>query len=71
MSRKGVVSSLWKCYDSSKVGTSMVLVQLFATGMMLLSRVILGNGTFVFALMTYRHVIAAVSVAPLALILER
>ncbi|CAN1262681.1 WAT1-related protein At1g68170 [Linum perenne] len=46
---------------------SMVLVQGFATGMVLLSKVILNGGTFVFALLAYRHVIAALCIAPFAL----
>ncbi|KAJ8760776.1 hypothetical protein K2173_021814 [Erythroxylum novogranatense] len=48
----------------------MLLVQLFATGMQLLSKFILTNGTFVFALMTYRHIVAALCVAPFAFFFE-
>ncbi|XP_031262682.1 WAT1-related protein At5g07050-like, partial [Pistacia vera] len=50
---------------------SMLLVQLFVTGMQMLSKIILNQGTFIFALMTYRHVVAAFSVAPFAIFLER
>ncbi|XP_030444303.1 WAT1-related protein At5g64700-like [Syzygium oleosum] len=60
-----------KCYESSKVPVSMLLVQAFATGLQLLSKVILNDGTFIFALMAYRHVVGAVCVAPLALYFER
>ncbi|CAL0317805.1 unnamed protein product [Lupinus luteus] len=49
----------------------MLLVQLFATGMQLLSRVILVQGTFIFALIAYRHIVAALCVAPFALYFER
>lgn len=58
-------------FISSQVVQSMLLVQLFATGMQLLSRVILVQGTFIFALIAYRHVVAAIFVAPFALYLER
>ncbi|CAN1262683.1 WAT1-related protein At5g07050 [Linum perenne] len=57
--------------SSFQVMGSMVLVQGFATGMVLLSKVILNGGTFVFALLAYRHVIAALCIAPFALFLER
>ncbi|KAK2972809.1 hypothetical protein RJ640_028337 [Escallonia rubra] len=49
----------------------MLAVQLIATGLQLLSRIILSEGTFVFALMTYRHVVGAVCVTPFALYLDR
>ncbi|KAJ6976536.1 hypothetical protein NC653_028625 [Populus alba x Populus x berolinensis] len=41
-----------------------------ATGMQLLSKIILNNGTFVLALMTYRHIVAAVCMAPFAFYFE-
>ncbi|WCJ27565.1 nodulin MtN21 /EamA-like transporter family protein [Euphorbia peplus] len=50
---------------------SMVLVQVFATGMQILAKIILNNGSFVFALMAYRHIVAAFCLAPFALLLER
>ncbi|KAJ6817283.1 WAT1-related protein-like isoform X1 [Iris pallida] len=50
---------------------SMVLVQTFTTGMLLLSKVVLGRGTFVFAFLAYRHAIGALFVAPFALLFER
>ncbi|RAL46342.1 hypothetical protein DM860_015335 [Cuscuta australis] len=49
----------------------MLLVQAIATGLQLLSKVILGHGTFVFALLTYRHIVATFCVAPVALFRER
>ncbi|KAK3042037.1 hypothetical protein RJ639_001739 [Escallonia herrerae] len=49
----------------------MLAVQLIATGPAAMSRIILSEGTFVFALMTYRHVVGAVCVAPFALYLDR
>ncbi|XP_027905167.1 WAT1-related protein At5g64700-like [Vigna unguiculata] len=55
----------------SQTVLSMFLVQVFATGMQILSRVILVEGTFIFALIAYRHVVAAVCVAPFALYFER
>ncbi|KAM6555310.1 hypothetical protein CsatB_002329 [Cannabis sativa] len=55
----------------SQVVIGMLLVQAFATGMQILSRIILVEGTFVFALMTYRHLVAALCVAPLAFYFER
>ncbi|XP_062076084.1 WAT1-related protein At1g09380-like [Humulus lupulus] len=58
-------------FQGSKLVLGMLLVQAFATGMQLLSRVILVRGTFVFALMTYRHLVAALCVAPLAFYFER
>ncbi|GKV25470.1 hypothetical protein SLEP1_g34908 [Rubroshorea leprosula] len=55
----------------SQLVLAMVVVQVFSTGLQLLSRVILTNGTFVFALTTYRFVVATLCVAPLALYFER
>ncbi|KAF8042998.1 hypothetical protein BT93_A1360 [Corymbia citriodora subsp. variegata] len=60
-----------KSFESSKVVASMLLVQAFGTGMQLLSKVILNDGTFIFALLAYRHVVGAVCIAPLALYFER
>ncbi|KAB5531558.1 hypothetical protein DKX38_018228 [Salix brachista] len=54
-----------KCFVSSQAVMSMVMVQVMATGMQLLSKIILNNGKFVLALMTYRHVVAALCMAPL------
>ncbi|CAI0376067.1 unnamed protein product [Linum tenue] len=56
---------------SCQVIGGMLLVQTIASGMLLLSKVILNGGTFVFALLTYRHVVAALCVAPFAFFLER
>ncbi|KAJ4835638.1 hypothetical protein Tsubulata_015311 [Turnera subulata] len=58
-------------FTAAQVVTSMLAVQLIGTGMQLLSKVILTNGTFVFALMTYRHVVAALCMAPFAFFFER
>ncbi|KAH1245661.1 putative calcium-binding protein [Glycine max] len=44
----------------SQTVLSMLLVQVFATGMQILSRVILVEGTFIFALIAYRHAVAAI-----------
>ncbi|KAA8540110.1 hypothetical protein F0562_026802 [Nyssa sinensis] len=55
----------------SRAVTSMLMVQLFTTGLQLLSKVILSEGTFIFALMTYRHVVAAFCVSPFAFFWER
>ncbi|XP_059628902.1 WAT1-related protein At5g64700-like [Cornus florida] len=60
-----------KWFWDSRALVSMLAVQLFATGLQLLSRIILSEGTFVFALMAYRNVVGAVSVAPFALLWER
>ncbi|TKY69951.1 WAT1-related protein [Spatholobus suberectus] len=63
--------TLKKWFTSSQALLSILLVQVFATGMELLSRVILVQGTFVFALVAYRHIIAAICVAPSAIYFER
>ncbi|BBG98452.1 nodulin MtN21 /EamA-like transporter family protein [Prunus dulcis] len=49
---------------------AMVMVQIFVTGLQLLSKVILREGTFIFALMAYRHIVAAICVAPFAFFFE-
>ncbi|KAK9145906.1 hypothetical protein Sjap_005809 [Stephania japonica] len=50
----------------------MIAVQMLMTGMQLLSRIILTKGTTsIFALMTYRHIVAVIVIAPLAFFLER
>uniref|UniRef100_A0A7C9EPA1 WAT1-related protein n=1 Tax=Opuntia streptacantha TaxID=393608 RepID=A0A7C9EPA1_OPUST len=49
----------------------MVMVQLISTGLQILSKVILSQGTFIFALMAYRHLLAALCIAPFAFFLER
>ncbi|XP_038877968.1 WAT1-related protein At5g64700-like [Benincasa hispida] len=50
---------------------AMLPVQIFATGMQVLSKVILNHGTFIFALMAYRHLVATLCVAPFAFFFER
>ncbi|KAF5960260.1 hypothetical protein HYC85_001469 [Camellia sinensis] len=57
-------------WDSREM-LSMLMVQVFATGLQLLSRVILIEGTFIFALMSYRHVVGAICVVPFAFFCER
>ncbi|KAA8540111.1 hypothetical protein F0562_026803 [Nyssa sinensis] len=59
----------WIVY--SRAVMSMLMVQLFATGLQLLSKVILSEGTFIFALMAYRHVVGAFCVSPFAFFWER
>ncbi|KAL0304512.1 UNVERIFIED_CONTAM: WAT1-related protein [Sesamum radiatum] len=54
-----------------RVGVGMVVVQAITTGLQLLARVILSEGTFVFALMAYRHLLAAFALLPFALYFER
>ncbi|OEL23842.1 hypothetical protein BAE44_0015139 [Dichanthelium oligosanthes] len=49
----------------------MVLVQLYQTGLVLLSKVVVGHGMFVFALVTYRSAFGAAFLLPFALICER
>ncbi|XP_062074828.1 WAT1-related protein At2g37450-like [Humulus lupulus] len=66
-----IVSLIKKWFAQSQTVQAMILIQAFATGMQLLSKVVLTQGTFVFALITYRHMIAAVSVAPFACYFER
>ncbi|CAN6306317.1 unnamed protein product [Urochloa humidicola] len=53
-----------------KVPVAMVLVQLFQTGLVLLSKVVIGHGMFVFALVTYCSVFGAAFLLPFALICE-
>lgn len=69
--RNSMRSEMKEWLRSSQALQSMLLVQLFATGMQILSRVILVQGTFIFALIAYRNLVAAVFVAPFALYLER
>lgn len=65
------IESMKEWFKSSQALLSMLLVQIFATGMQLLSRVILVQGTYIFALIAYRHIVAAICVAPFALYFER
>ncbi|KAM3316545.1 hypothetical protein ACQJBY_034590 [Aegilops geniculata] len=48
----------------------MVLIELFTTGQMLLTKVVVDAGLFFFALLTYRFFLGAALVVPLALIFE-
>uniref|UniRef100_A0A0E0QX88 WAT1-related protein n=1 Tax=Oryza rufipogon TaxID=4529 RepID=A0A0E0QX88_ORYRU len=54
-----------------KAPASMVLVQLFITGMIMLSKVSIGGGKFIFSLLAYRSLFGAVFILPFALIFER
>ncbi|RLN38570.1 WAT1-related protein [Panicum miliaceum] len=54
-----------------KAPAAMVLVQLFQMGLVLLSKVVIGHGMFVFALVAYRSALGAAFLLPLALICER
>ncbi|GER33449.1 nodulin MtN21 /EamA-like transporter family protein [Striga asiatica] len=56
---------------NARVLLGMLAVQVITAGLQILSRVIISEGTFIFALMTYRHVIAALSIVPFALYFER
>ncbi|KAI3457917.1 hypothetical protein Pfo_014580 [Paulownia fortunei] len=56
-----------KWITDARVPLGMLVVQVINTGLQILSRVILSEGTFIFALMTYRHVVAALSMVPFAL----
>ncbi|TVU37544.1 hypothetical protein EJB05_10864, partial [Eragrostis curvula] len=54
-----------------KAPAAMVLVQLFMAGMILLSKVAIGGGMFIFALLAYRSFFGAVVIFPFALVFER
>ncbi|KAL2455346.1 WAT1-related protein [Abeliophyllum distichum] len=56
---------------NGRVLIGMLVVQVIATGLQLLSRVILSRGTFLFALLAYRHIVGAICVLPFALYWER
>jgi hypothetical protein len=56
---------------ASALPLSMVLVQAFTMVMLFLSKLALNTGMRPFVLLVYRNLIAAVAVAPLALIFER
>ncbi|KAJ8650289.1 hypothetical protein MRB53_003312 [Persea americana] len=57
--------------QKSRAALYMMLVQLFLTGMMVLSKVILNRGVFIFALLTYRQIVATIFLAPLSFFMER
>ncbi|GMP70768.1 hypothetical protein CsSME_00029477 [Camellia sinensis var. sinensis] len=62
---------LKKWVEESRPFLSMLMVQVFGTVLQLLIRVVLSEGTFIFALVAYRHVVGAVCVAPFAFFFER
>lgn len=66
-----VIQTVNEWFVSSSVLCSMIFVQLIVTGTQILSRIILVEGTFIFALTSYRVLVAAICVAPLALYFER
>lgn len=57
--------------ESSRVAMGLLIGEVLAAGLQLLSKVIISEGTFLFALMAYRHLVAAFCVVPLALYFER
>ncbi|XP_073103248.1 WAT1-related protein At5g64700 isoform X2 [Elaeis guineensis] len=57
--------------ESIALPLSMVLVQIFTTGMLILSKLVLNQGMFIFALLFYRNAIGAIFVAPFAFFFER
>ncbi|OEL20776.1 WAT1-related protein [Dichanthelium oligosanthes] len=54
-----------------KAPAAMVLVQLIITGLTLLSKVVISNGMFIFALHAYRSAFGTMCILPLALFYER
>jgi hypothetical protein len=50
---------------------SMVLIQVFNTGQMLLTKVVVDDGVSVCTLVTYRFFLGAILVVPLAIVLEK
>ncbi|XP_071926326.1 WAT1-related protein At5g64700-like [Coffea arabica] len=60
-----------KWIQGGRLATGMLMVQAIATGLQLLSRLILNQGSFIFAYVFYRHVVGAICVAPFALFWER
>ncbi|XP_058086554.1 WAT1-related protein At5g07050-like isoform X2 [Magnolia sinica] len=58
-------------FKNSQAALSMILVQLLSTGTVLLSKIVLNRGTFIFSLLTYRQIVAAFFLAPFAFFMER
>ncbi|KAJ4780197.1 WAT1-related protein [Rhynchospora pubera] len=54
-----------------KPAVCMVFVQAFMTGMILLSKIVITEGMFIFALLTYRSLFGALFILPFAFFLER
>ena len=65
------INLVTKWFELSQLVLVMLLVQLFSSRMQLLSRVILVDGTFVFVLMVYRKLVAALCLALLAVLLRK
>ncbi|XP_031497756.1 WAT1-related protein At5g07050-like [Nymphaea colorata] len=57
--------------DKFRPAAGMVLVQVFMTGMLLLSKLCLDEGMNIFALLAYRHLVAAAFLAPFAYFCDR
>ncbi|KAL6885454.1 hypothetical protein ACP4OV_010233 [Aristida adscensionis] len=53
-----------------KAPAAMVVVQLFISGMILLSKLAIGDGMFIFTLLAYRSIFGAAFILPIALIFE-
>ena len=60
-----------KWVKSSGPLVGMIMVQLVGTGLHILTRIILTQGTFIFALIVYRHLLAALCIAPFAFYFEK
>jgi len=54
-----------------KVPAAMVLVQLIITGLILLSKVVISRGMFIFALHAYRSAFGTICILPFAVFYER
>ena len=57
--------------DMLRVSVGMVLVQVFQTGMALLSKLALDQGMFIFPFLVYRNAIGAACVACFAFVFQR
>lgn len=54
-----------------KAPAAMVLVQLFITGLIVLSKVVISGGMFIFALHAYRSAFGTICILPFAMFYER
>ncbi|XXG76306.1 hypothetical protein AAC387_Pa08g0676 [Persea americana] len=60
-----------RAFRKSQAALCMVMVQMFTTGMLLLSKMILSQGAYIFSLLTYRQIIASLFILPLCLFMEK
>ncbi|GAA0140328.1 hypothetical protein LIER_01696 [Lithospermum erythrorhizon] len=60
-----------KFMQDAQVGMGMLMVQIIAAGLQILSKVILKEGMFIFAFIAYRLLVGAIVVAPFAIFRER